>query len=84
VKTAHASGVALPPAPDLRELLDRFERAAQRFGELWERCQGKGWPEAESDEFTELRDERLPALRREIEAIAGVPGTHETKENGNG
>lgn len=67
-----ARGVQAPAAPSIKELLDRFERAAMRMGELWERCQGKGWPDAESDEFTKLRDERCPALRAEIEAAAGV------------
>lgn len=50
----------------------RLERAAWRMGELWERCQGKGWPDAESYEFTELRDERMPALRAELRASLAV------------
>jgi hypothetical protein len=70
-----ARGVDSSRAAQFKERLDRFERGAQRFGELWERCQGKGWPDAESDEFTKIRDERLPALRAELEAIAGVAGT---------
>jgi hypothetical protein len=70
----HALGVQTPD--DIAELLRRYERAAQRFGELWERCQGKGWPDAESDEFTRIRDERLPAFRAQItSAIAGVDST---------
>jgi hypothetical protein len=66
------AGVKDAQQPSLKELLDRFERQAQRFGELWERCQGKGWSKAESDEFTAIRDERLPALRRAIEGTHGV------------
>lgn len=65
-------GVRGAPQPDLKDLLDRFQRQAQRFGELWERCQGKGWPDAESAEFTDIRDEQLPALRRAIEDACGV------------
>lgn len=53
---------------ELSELLARYERQAQRFGELWERCQGKGWPEAEDREFTRIRDETLPALKSQIMA----------------
>lgn len=53
---------------ELDNLLSRFERHAQRFGELWERCQGKGWPTKESDEFTALRDDKLPALKKRIRA----------------
>jgi hypothetical protein len=68
-------GVPEVVAPSIQKLLDRFERAAMRKGELWERCQGKGWPDAESDEFTKLRDERIPALRAEICATHGVEGT---------
>ncbi len=51
---------------DIDNLLSRFERHAQRFGELWERCQGKGWPTKESEEFTALRDDKLPALKKRI------------------
>lgn len=51
-------------------LLSRFERHAQRYGELWERCQGKGWPQAASDEFELIRDERLPALKSKLRAMA--------------
>lgn len=65
-------GVAADAAPVSKESLDRFERGAFRMGELWERCQGKGWPDAESDEFTKLRDERMPALRAELRAARGV------------
>jgi hypothetical protein len=63
---------AQPPADAqaFTEKLALFERLAHRAGELWERCQGKGWPDAESDEFTRLRDERMPALRAEIRAAA--------------
>ena len=45
------------------KLLDRLERQWHRMGELWERCQGKGWPDAESNEFTALRDDKTPANR---------------------
>lgn len=62
------------PAVELTDefnaLLLRFERQAQRFGELWERCQGKGWPEAESTEFNAIRDDRLPDLKKQLRAIA--------------
>jgi hypothetical protein len=66
-KDSSAAGQELPP---LSELLTRFERQAHRAGELWERCQGKGWPPKESAEFTAIRDERLPALRKQIAALA--------------
>ena len=64
----------------LPELLTRFERQAQRFGELWERCQGKGWAEAESAEFHKIRDERLPALRAEIQARAALSSSVQAAE----
>lgn len=56
---------------EFKEALRRFERGAHRMGELWERCQGKGWPDKESAEFIELRDERMPAIRAEIRAALG-------------
>jgi hypothetical protein len=55
-------------------LVRTFEQSANRKGELWERCQGKGWPDAESDEFTTLRDSKIPELRAAIEAaLPDVP-----------
>ncbi len=54
---------------DTKTLIARFERQAHRMGELWERCQEKGWPEAESAEFTALRDKLLPATRTALETI---------------
>ena len=45
------------------ELIRKYEQAVHRKGELWERCQGKGWPQSESDEFRKLRDETIPTLR---------------------
>jgi len=53
---------------DIDGLLIRFERHAQRYGELWERCQGKGWPAKESEEFSAIRDEKLPELKKQIRA----------------
>lgn len=50
-------------------LLGRLEDMAHRKGALWERCQGKGWPNAESDEFTKLRDTKLPDLRKKLLAL---------------
>lgn len=59
---------------DFKEKLRRFERSAWRMGELWERCQGKGWPDKESTEFIELRDERMPAIRAAMRVIfSGEP-----------
>ena len=55
------------------QLLNRLERQWHRMGELWERCQGKGWPSAESDEFTALRDEKTPANRKELLALYTTP-----------
>lgn len=60
--------ITMSAAEALPELLRTFERTANRFGELWERCQGKGWPEAESAEFHAIRDERLPAMREKLRA----------------
>lgn len=59
---------------DVDELLSRFERHAQRFGELWERCQGKGWPKAEAGEFELIRDKRLPSLKSKLRALASGSG----------
>jgi hypothetical protein len=53
---------------EIMELVRNLEDKAHRKGELWERCQGKGWPQAESEEFTKLRDERIPEIRAAIEA----------------
>lgn len=80
----HASMQSQPPAQpagghgleaDVDELLLRFERDAQRFGELWARCQGKGWPKAESDEFDLIRDKRLPTLKSALRALAWGSGS---------
>lgn len=54
---------------EMARLLDRFERRVHRMGELWERCQGKSWPEREADEFATLRDVQLPQTR---EALLGL------------
>ncbi len=62
------------PSDVLKTLLNNFERQAQRFGELWERCQGKGWPEKESNEFHSLRDDRMPKTRAALlKALATQP-----------
>jgi hypothetical protein len=63
--------ITLRPAT-FDETLAAYERCSQRFGELWERCQGKGWPKAESDEFEHIRDERLPELRAKLRALAST------------
>lgn len=60
------------PSDAWKEKLALLERLAHRAGELWERCQGKGWPDAESGEFTRLRDERLPAIRAELVALSAA------------
>jgi len=60
------------------ELLTRHERSWHRMGELWERCQGKGWPQAESAEFTRLRDEVTPATRAALLASTPAPAQRET------
>jgi len=69
--TVPAPGPAEPAA--LKALLTRFERDANRFGELWERCQGKGWPDRESREFHAIRDDRMPAMRRQILFALAAP-----------
>ncbi len=66
------------PTPDVRaarakDLLDRFERQAHRMGELWEQCQGKGWPEKEGAAFERLRDVSQPAVRRELLDLLADP-----------
>lgn len=72
-RTLLASSAAKQAAPtEFKELLNQYERTAWRAGELWERCQGKGWPKAESDEFTKIRDERLPAIRAALSAQAAA------------
>lgn len=59
---------------ELKRLLNTFERQAQRFGELWGRFQGKGWPEKESEEFHSLRDDRMPKTRAALlKALATQP-----------
>ena len=59
--------------PMATQLLNRLEHQWHRMGELWERCQGNGWPSAESDEFTALRDEKTPANRAALLAIYTSP-----------
>lgn len=60
--------------PDVGSLLNRLIDKVHRKGELWERCQGKGWPDAESDEFTKLRDETIPAIVAQLQrALASAP-----------
>jgi len=60
-----ALGLAAKPETqgERAELIREFENAVHRKGELFERCQGKGWPEAESTAFRKLRDETIPTLR---------------------
>lgn len=59
---------------DAGQQINQLVSAAFRKGELWERCQGKGWPEAESDEFTKLRDETIPdAIAQLQRALASAP-----------
>lgn len=57
-------------AQGVRNLLARYENQWHRIGELWERCQGKVWPKAESEEFARLRDELTPATRALLLASA--------------
>lgn len=54
---------------DLTRLIARLENQWHRMGELWERCQGKGWPGKEDAEFRSLRDEKTPATRAAIVAL---------------
>jgi hypothetical protein len=60
---------------EIMALVYRLERLMNRKGELWSRYQGNGWPEAESDEFTNIRDAHVPATRKDIESAlrAAVP-----------
>jgi hypothetical protein len=64
---------SVPAAQDAANLLSRYERHWHRMGELWERCQGKGWPAKEGDEFAQLRDERAPATRAALLAFLAAP-----------
>jgi len=63
----------VPAVQDVANLLSRLERQWHRMGELWERCQGKGWPVAESREFSELRDVRSPDTRAALLALLAAP-----------
>ena len=73
-KCAEQQALAQPEQkPVVTQLLNRLEHQWHRMGELWERCQGKGWPSAESDEFTALRDEKTPANRAALLAIYTSP-----------
>lgn len=61
-------------APDVGHLVNSLVAAAFRQGELWERCQGKGWPESESAEFTKLRDETIPSAIAQLQlALSAAP-----------
>jgi hypothetical protein len=52
---------------DFRPAISRVVDLAHRKGELWERCQGKCWPAHESDEFTKLRDDKLPSAIAQLQ-----------------
>lgn len=59
--------------PDVGQFINLLVSDAFRKGELWERCQGKFWPEAESNEFTKLRDKTIPdAIASLQQAIAST------------
>ncbi|MBG6083135.1 hypothetical protein [Rubrivivax gelatinosus] len=47
----------------------RIQRLAARHGVLWDRHQGKGWPEEAAEEFAKLRDVQLPAANVEFRAM---------------
>jgi len=65
---------AVPAGRDAAFLLDRYERQWHRMGELWERYQGKGWPDVEGAEFESLRDEKSPRTRAALIAmLAAAP-----------
>lgn len=60
--------------PDVEDALDRLASDAFRNGQLWERYQGKGWPEAESAEFCNLRDDAIPAAIASLSSmLAATP-----------
>lgn len=63
----NAAPVMMTPE-QIEVLLDRYQRLSWRSGELWQQCQGKGWPDKEGDEFTTIRDEKLPAAKAAIRA----------------
>lgn len=64
-------------ASNAKNLLNTLEQQAHRTGELWERCQGKGWPDSESDEFAALRDVKLPATRAAVLTMLATPAAVE-------
>jgi hypothetical protein len=75
VATAAAPTEPAQQAGEREALLTEFERASHRKGELWERCQGKGWPEVAAAEFRRLRDERIPELRKQLSAALSAPAS---------
>lgn len=68
-----ANTPAVPDVQDVANLLSRFEHQWHRMGELWERCQGKGWPDKEGAEFNALRDEKAPTTREALLAVLAAP-----------
>lgn len=70
--------------PDVGQQINRLVGAAFRKGELWERCQGKFWPEPESAEFTKLRDETIPSAIAQLHLAlsAAAPATPHAFEIG--
>lgn len=56
------------------ELIRQLVQAAHRKGELFERCQGKGWPDKESAEFHKLRDVTIPEIRAALLAADAQAG----------
>jgi hypothetical protein len=71
-------------AEPVTALINRLEQLAHRKGELWERCQGKLWPQAESEEFTGLRDTLIPRIRRELAATLSTSRQQTTKQGARG
>ena len=60
-------------ATNLGEQIEELKRLSWRMGELFERHQGKNWPDKEGDLFTKLRDEDVPALCASILAALAKP-----------
>lgn len=80
-KPAQQDAQAVPPQQDLKILMNRLENQAHRAGELWERCQGKIWPEKESAEFAALRDVKMPQTRAALAARLNAAPTPPAQPN---
>lgn len=63
------------PSPTLQELLAELVRLAGTVAVMHDQYQGLAMSDATYEQFSTLRDERIPALKKQIEALATIEPT---------